>query len=337
MGALPRIRPVHDRSAEPERSTRCTGRRLRRRLPARFPCSWPLPPLRLDGTPGGKKLSGASEAPWFSTGGDFYNQPSGAATENLYFFARTASDGRLRLMPTQDSFAKRFAALRMAGRQKKVPQEEIAAFVGVSQATISEWERGKTTTSVPELAKLCDFFSVSADYLTLRSTHPQALPSDCHLVEEEMVQAIRSATSLDDVERFVDRQPTQLQWNVRVPRTARLVPPREFDALLREIEPKVQKLLKEHRRTRQRRHAGLARADCRYGGAGLLVARGVQHRLGVPASTTVGGTATGVSPCDATSAVVTSTPAPAGNPVARDAAKGGFTRSSRPASSQRRS
>lgn len=44
-------------------------------------------------------------------------------------------------------------------------QKELAEILFVNQTAVSQWERGVTTPNKSSLAKLCDLFDVSADYL----------------------------------------------------------------------------------------------------------------------------------------------------------------------------
>lgn len=44
-------------------------------------------------------------------------------------------------------------------------QKELAEMLFVNQTAVSQWERGITTPNKSSLAKLCDLFDVSADYL----------------------------------------------------------------------------------------------------------------------------------------------------------------------------
>lgn len=52
-------------------------------------------------------------------------------------------------------------------------QSEIARVCGVSQTTYSYWEKGKTEPSIEKISKICEFFSVSSDYLIGLSDDPR--------------------------------------------------------------------------------------------------------------------------------------------------------------------
>ena len=59
-------------------------------------------------------------------------------------------------------FGSRLAQLR---RGRGLSQTDLGKLLGVSQAQISDMERGNSTTSMARLWLLCDYFQVSADYL----------------------------------------------------------------------------------------------------------------------------------------------------------------------------
>lgn len=56
-------------------------------------------------------------------------------------------------------------------REKKgLGQKAVAIDIGVSQATISDWESGRKVPSSKSTSKLADYYDVSIDYLLGRST-----------------------------------------------------------------------------------------------------------------------------------------------------------------------
>jgi transcriptional regulator with XRE-family HTH domain len=120
-------------------------------------------------------------------------------------------------MPTHPSpFAER---LRLHRTRRGWNQSDLGKRVGVSQATISEWELSKAAPTVPDLLSLCALLDVSADYLVGRSDYEQGLAPDTWLID------------LDEVD-----QPTRGGlWCVKVPRRVRLVDYRE----MRRIEEEV--------------------------------------------------------------------------------------------------
>lgn len=50
-------------------------------------------------------------------------------------------------------------------RQKKITQEELADFIGVTKASVSKWETGQSMPDIMILPKLASFFDVSIDAL----------------------------------------------------------------------------------------------------------------------------------------------------------------------------
>lgn len=56
----------------------------------------------------------------------------------------------------------RLTALR---EDRDIKQEEIAIILGCQQSAISKYECGRTKYSIEDLAKLCLFYNVSADYI----------------------------------------------------------------------------------------------------------------------------------------------------------------------------
>lgn len=59
-------------------------------------------------------------------------------------------------------FAENLSRLR---KEKKITQEELAKFVGVTKATVSKWETGQSFPDILILPKLATFFDVSIDGL----------------------------------------------------------------------------------------------------------------------------------------------------------------------------
>lgn len=50
-------------------------------------------------------------------------------------------------------------------REKGVTQEEVAAFVGVSKASVSKWENGQSYPDITVLPVLASFFHITIDEL----------------------------------------------------------------------------------------------------------------------------------------------------------------------------
>lgn len=48
---------------------------------------------------------------------------------------------------------------------RDITQGQIALILGCQQSAISKYEKGRTQYSIEDLAKLCLFYNVSADYI----------------------------------------------------------------------------------------------------------------------------------------------------------------------------
>lgn len=72
----------------------------------------------------------------------------------------------------KDLFSRRVRELR---EEKNLKQEQLAERLGVSQSTITHWERAKGIAPPPMLVKLAREFNVSVDYLIGRTDirHPR--------------------------------------------------------------------------------------------------------------------------------------------------------------------
>ncbi|MDR1733355.1 MAG: helix-turn-helix domain-containing protein [Oscillospiraceae bacterium] len=58
-------------------------------------------------------------------------------------------------------------------KQRGITQQVLARELGINQAAISQWERGRTSPDKKVLAKLSDYYQVSADVLLGRADVPQ--------------------------------------------------------------------------------------------------------------------------------------------------------------------
>jgi len=62
-----------------------------------------------------------------------------------------------------------FPRLRSLRKEKRVPQREIAALLGINQTVYSRYERGFQTIPVGYLIRLADFYNTSTDYILGRT------------------------------------------------------------------------------------------------------------------------------------------------------------------------
>lgn len=65
-------------------------------------------------------------------------------------------------------------------KERGLNQDDVAAALGVSTGTISNWERGSRKPDLAQLNKLADYFSVSADYLLGRTNERDAEAKHFH-------------------------------------------------------------------------------------------------------------------------------------------------------------
>ena len=63
-------------------------------------------------------------------------------------------------------------------RKRGITQEELAAYIGVSKASVSKWETSTTYPDITLLPLLAAFFDISID--TLMGYEPQMTDEDIH-------------------------------------------------------------------------------------------------------------------------------------------------------------
>ena len=81
----------------------------------------------------------------------------------------------------------------------------VSMDTGVSQATLSDWKRGRSTPKLPKLQKLADYFGVSLEYLMGADPHgrpePMAPPSDADIkfalfgdrdIDDEVLEEVKA-------------------------------------------------------------------------------------------------------------------------------------------------
>nr|PZN02741.1 MAG: XRE family transcriptional regulator [Bacillota bacterium] len=83
--------------------------------------------------------------------------------------------------------------------ERKITQQELARYLGVSQKTISNYENGERSPDPDTLRKIADYFDVTVDYLLGRSNHRQLTRKDERDIEkiiEETRQRIENTEGL---------------------------------------------------------------------------------------------------------------------------------------------
>lgn len=55
--------------------------------------------------------------------------------------------------------------IRQLREEQRWTQSELARKIGVAHTTVHYWEKGTKAPEIPKIARLCDLFGVSVDYL----------------------------------------------------------------------------------------------------------------------------------------------------------------------------
>lgn len=94
--------------------------------------------------------------------------------------------------------------LKELRKEKAISQAKLAEILGLTQDSVSLWEKGKSIPATPYLIKLADFFGVSTDYLLGRSddlgyvTVQTAAPS----LSEEETQLLELFDKMNHAQRI---------------------------------------------------------------------------------------------------------------------------------------
>jgi transcriptional regulator with XRE-family HTH domain len=108
--------------------------------------------------------------------------------------------------PSRDKIAARLRSLRA---ERGVSQDDVADALGVSQNAMTKWEsaKGQASPRAEWVAKLADYYDVSADYLVCRSDFKSGLPPDKWIVNMDLFRAAE----------------VDAEWCYKVPRDLKLV------------------------------------------------------------------------------------------------------------------
>lgn len=98
-------------------------------------------------------------------------------------------------------------ALRQLRKSKGVTMKDVGAAIGVSEATVSLYERGLRSPSYEVLLKLGEYFDVSVDYLLNGADSPaiSEMDDDSHSLakaQQALVKAIEQNSDLPSKERI---------------------------------------------------------------------------------------------------------------------------------------
>ena len=73
-------------------------------------------------------------------------------------------------MFTKEQFGQRLLSIR---KEHHDTQTELAEIIETKKSHVSEMENGKNTTTIEKLARICEHYKVSADYLLGLSDDPE--------------------------------------------------------------------------------------------------------------------------------------------------------------------
>ncbi len=77
----------------------------------------------------------------------------------------------------ENKFSRRLKLLRI---KRRLSQKQLANDIGVSRTTVTSWENGPRTPTIPTLRRIALYFNVSSDYLVGRcdsETNVVAVPA----------------------------------------------------------------------------------------------------------------------------------------------------------------
>lgn len=90
-------------------------------------------------------------------------------------------------------------SLRKIRKERKITQDEVAAFLGVMRQTYSAYERGVSVPDSLTLKKLADYFEVATDYF-FGGVNPE-LGSAQNDQEEKLLMLARRAEQIPTAQR----------------------------------------------------------------------------------------------------------------------------------------
>ena len=94
-----------------------------------------------------------------------------------------------------------------------LPQKALAAELGISQPTISDWESGRKVPSAKSTSKLADFFKVSTDYLLGRDDNNIVpVPFDRAVIEVNIYGSIPAGVPVEAIEEIIGTEQIPAAW-----------------------------------------------------------------------------------------------------------------------------
>ena len=97
------------------------------------------------------------------------------------------------------AFAQGISALRKAAG---LSQREVSGGLGISQALLSHYENGSREPGLDFVARICDYYNVSADYLLGRTDCPDGGGGRMAAEIKELAAELRTLT--ERAERIVE-------------------------------------------------------------------------------------------------------------------------------------
>lgn len=64
-------------------------------------------------------------------------------------------------------------------KQRGIKAIDVSRHTGIATSTLSEWKNGKSEPKIDKMQKIADYFNVSLDYLTGKTTDSFVIIGDC--------------------------------------------------------------------------------------------------------------------------------------------------------------
>ena len=87
--------------------------------------------------------------------------------------------------------------------EKSLYQKDVAAYLGIDRTTYVKYECGVSDPPIETLIKLCNFYSVSLDYLVGRSVNKEVPADEADRARKEVLD-ILMGLSQEEVQRVGD-------------------------------------------------------------------------------------------------------------------------------------
>ena len=104
--------------------------------------------------------------------------------------------------------------IRRLRREKELPQEEVAAHLGISFQAISKWETNSSYPDISLLPIIADYFGVSVDYLIGHDTSKQI---------EEINNTCAHVSELFSKKRYMEAIPLLREMLIKHPGNEKLM------------------------------------------------------------------------------------------------------------------